>query len=346
MPNENLVRNTYIDANTLEKGITNIFEIDYAGDEMDKTVIPDEFSLIGQSDEFLLYKVSANPIYSKFKSTLREMSNSSGSLLLVETDNKIMFDYLVKVVQWIEDLEQSVCESSITFVKKLVIPSSFGRRHADDGIQLFRELPDAAKSILSSYKITLSVGGQKKPNLSTIVSKGASSMHSLGVFVLRWFAFFINALKHDMGLLKKWEKDVTDIFKWRCEDPNNKRLLSLSFSLKGLKRLSDLATEAKENLIISPEDNILFNRIECTLREQGWRNEQRLHLEPLVHNLLMDLGAYCQSSGIVSAQKDEVAKRENEDLLCHESINPVLVPDRKVPSEFADLLCNESMSLM
>ena len=94
MPNENLVRNTYIDANTLEKGITNIFEIDYAGDEMDKTVIPDEFSLIGQSDEFLLYKVSANPIYSKFKSTLREMSNSSGSLL-GETDNNIISQSLI-----------------------------------------------------------------------------------------------------------------------------------------------------------------------------------------------------------------------------------------------------------
>ena len=338
-----MVRRTYIQLKALEEGIIGIFEVDCIGDEIEKSVIPDEFSMIGLSDEFLLYKVSASPIYSKLKSKLRELSNSSLSLL-IETDQKLLLDFLVNVVKWIEDLEGSVCESSITSVKKLVIPSSFARRHADDGMQLFLELPEAIEIVLSHYNITLNIGEPKKKTLSTIVKRGSSSVHSLGAFVLRWFAFLINALRHDMILLKKWEKDVMDVLKWRCQDPKNQRLVSLTFSLKGLQRLSDLAKEAIEDLIISPEE-VMLNRIECTLRQQEWIEEKELQVEHFAHNLLMNSGTYDQSSSTVSVQKDRtVSKGEYEDLLCQESIDPVR--DKQITCDFADLICNESMSLI
>jgi hypothetical protein len=233
MPEEEVIREALLFTTSMRERLLIIFGIDHLGFDTDRFTIPWRASLVGDSGEFYLYRVTQSSAFLKLKMELDGMESYANSLP-VKTVDKVTYSWIVDVVKWIESVAEAVFIPE-PFMNKVCISVHDAKLLIENGRKVFFELTDESKKYLLHHRLSVNTRSSTG-NVHVKNCKGGSN-HSIGCSVLRWVAFCYNGLRNDLISTELWTnkaKQTTDV-----------------------ETLRSLLDEARYDLIISPDINIL-----------------------------------------------------------------------------------------
>ena len=181
MPREDAVTEILERVKAFETHLHKFLGEDYDGNNPDRAPYPDANSLVGDSGEFLLYRLTGSPLFTVLLSSIETIANT-GQHLLADTPGKMAFEWIRRAVAWIESLRAAVTLKAYragSFVaERLVITESDARHILEDGKSFFLEIPDDLKKTLSFHYINVSTN--KVDEKLTVVFKKGGAHHSVG----------------------------------------------------------------------------------------------------------------------------------------------------------------------
>lgn len=257
MPREAAVRRVLDRAREFEESLAGLLNTDFEGNLADKTPYPDSDSLVGRNGDFLLYRLTGSTLYETLKDTLKKMAEIRKGIL-ADTPGTYVFDWIVKAVAWIDDLESVVEDSD-----KLAIPNVDAKRLLARGNDLFLEFTDDIRRILAVHKISLSTNKQTE-RLTVVIGKGGA-MHSLGGTAIKWCPLLLEWLKADLERLGDWTAKAVDAAKEfqtmaakeATSQTPDRETINRWFQLR--ERVSLVLDEGQESLVIAPQRSNITN---------------------------------------------------------------------------------------
>jgi hypothetical protein len=250
MPRETAVKQVLDRAREFEELLSTLLDTDFEGSSPDKAPYPESNSLVGRNGEFLLYRLTGSTLYESLKTRLQTMSSASEAVL-ADTPGKAAFEWIVKAVSWIDELNKSVSDAS----SKLVIPHAEAMRFLDHGTGLFLEITDELRKTLASHKIFLSTNKQTK-RLTVVIGKGGA-MHSLGGTAIKWCPLLFEWLKEDVTHQSQWEARAVEaanafqaMITIHGTSTDDKESIYRWLSFR--EKFSLLLDEARDSLVITP----------------------------------------------------------------------------------------------
>eukprot|EP00557_Chaetoceros_sp_GSL56_P007588 CAMPEP_0176499518 /NCGR_PEP_ID=MMETSP0200_2-20121128/12972_1 /TAXON_ID=947934 /ORGANISM="Chaetoceros sp., Strain GSL56" /LENGTH=1648 /DNA_ID=CAMNT_0017897947 /DNA_START=217 /DNA_END=5163 /DNA_ORIENTATION=+ len=233
MPEEEVLREALLFTTSMRERLLIIFSIDHLGFDTDRSTIPLRSSLIGDSGEFYLYRVTRSSAFLKLKMELDGMESYANSLP-VKTVDKVTYSWIVDVVKWIESVADAVFTLQ-SFMTKCCISAHDASLLIEDGRKIFFGLPDESKKYLLSHRLSVN----SRPSTGNVHVKNCKggSNYSIGCSVLRWVVFCYNALRNDLKSTELWTNkanQATDI-----------------------EALRNLLNEARSDLLVLPDINTL-----------------------------------------------------------------------------------------
>ena len=154
MPRESAVEEVLQTAKTFEAHMKSFFGTDYEGFNPDRAKYPNTKSLIGESGEFLLYRLTGSPLYAALMSSIELIADIAQDVF-ADTPGKVAFEWIRSAVSWIDSLRAAVIRKSCfsdSNNERLVIAESDARKILEAGETIFLELPDDLKKTLSTHR--------------------------------------------------------------------------------------------------------------------------------------------------------------------------------------------------
>lgn len=273
MPEEEVIQDALAFTMSMAERMTVIFGRDHHGKDVDRSCIPQYASLLGETGEFYLYRVIHSPEYLELKAELEGMEGYANSLP-VRTLDKETYSWITKIVKWIESVANAVVvpyadESSLD---KSYISLSGSIDIINKGQLVFLGLPDESKKYLLDHRLSVNVRSSTG-KIHVKNCKGGSN-HSIGCTVLKWIAFCYNGLRNDLASTEFWTKRVDAALK----PPNH------------TVELKTFLEEARDHLVISPDDAVLDNLISsisnCLPATSDVDTSASSEIPVFLHNLL------------------------------------------------------------
>lgn len=272
MPRETAVQQVLDRAHEFEELFAALLDTDFEGRSPDKAPYHESNSLVGRSGEFLLYRLTGSALYESLKSHLRMMS-SAAEAVLADTPGKAAFEWILKAVAWIDELNKSV--SDAVGAVKLVIPYIDAVRIMENGNGLFLEITDELRKTLASHKIFLSTNKQTK-RLTVVIGKGGA-LHSLGGTAIKWCPLLFEWLKEDVSRQQHWESRVVGMataFQTVASQTgipkDNKEAIFQWLHYR--EKASLLLDEGRGSLVVTPREKIVSSLVTLQSSLDAWAN--------------------------------------------------------------------------
>ena len=163
-----------------------------------KGKFPDEESLIGDDGDFLLFRLTGSLIYIQVRRALRDLKTVSEQLT-VRTAEKVAYEWIVSIDEWIEALSSAVCSDSQS---QLIITVENAQRLLKQGHNILYGVAEEVQDVLAVKQISICPKPQK---YSIIVMKGGA-MTSPGGSLLRWAALLFESLRADVRREAIWRE--------------------------------------------------------------------------------------------------------------------------------------------
>ena len=271
MPQIEAVQNIIEMARKMKISLENeLLCVEYLGTDVNKSRFPDDTSLIGKNEDFLLYRLTGSEIYSALQQKLRSI-NETACQMTVSTRERVTFKWIVDVFEWVESIQKAVTDNN-SFDDynrmQLGINCSNAQSILDQGMNIFYSVSDEVKETLRGQKISIRPLPQK---VAILILKGGAA-NSPGGHLIRWAALLFNCLKLDVDRAEDWKHRALNSLslfeKFQSGGPAS--ILGKATDFKD--KVDSLITEAKHDLIIQNDD------VFCSIRSlsEKIRNSERL----------------------------------------------------------------------
>lgn len=243
------LRESYRRTQELRHGMHEIFRVDRLGNDVDRTTLPEQESLLGLDGTFYFKKVTGSLEYRELNEKIKSISCLAKDLP-VKTLEKITYDWIYEVLRWTEIFSSCLQHpKEYSLFDKISISSKDAALLVENAQDLFfHGLTDDIKKYLSEYKVSISPRTTSR-RVHVKNNKGGS-MHSMGGMVLRWIAFLFNALQQDLTQSLHWSK-LTSGHLIKHSSPENESNL-------------DALLNQFYDLVVVPDDDViqqLLNRL-------------------------------------------------------------------------------------
>jgi len=181
-------------------------------------------------------------------------------------------------MKWIEAVADAVqVPETAGPLNKLCVSLQDTESLIEEGHQLFFGLSDDGKKYLLKHRLSV-VCRLSTGKVSVKNCKGGSN-HSIGGTILRWVAFCYNGLRNDQANTKYWMKRAD-------------AMLNVKNSSRETRdSLEELLEEAKDNLVVAPEEEVLARLVDA-LKDDSLPEESNavasLEKPTFIHNLFMN----------------------------------------------------------
>ena len=136
MPRQSAMQTMLSATSAFESLLYDFLGKDYEGVGPDRAAYPSSGSLIGTDGSFNLYRLTKSPLFGALRASIDSISEVAGNVF-ADTPGKVAFDWIRKVVYWIESLHQSVRVMNLPYRgMKLVIPCLSARQLLTNGNQI------------------------------------------------------------------------------------------------------------------------------------------------------------------------------------------------------------------
>lgn len=207
MPREDAVKNIMEKAKIFEWHMQKFLGQDFDDISGDRAPYPDSpcCSLIGKNDTFLIHRLTGSSLWVTLRSSVESIEVIARDCLLTDTPGKGAFEWIKRVFEWLDFLQNAVTKSS----DRLVIPEMDARQLLEVGKVLFFDLNDDLNKTLSRHKIFLSI--KKEEEKISVVFRKDAAHHSVGGAAIRWSTVFFEGLKEDIVRLDAWKIRLRDV---------------------------------------------------------------------------------------------------------------------------------------
>ena len=322
IPRESAVREVLSKAREFELLMYDLLGKDFSGAAADKAPYPEASSLVGTDDEFHLYRLTGNPLFSSVQATVEKLSRVSADIA-ADTPGKEVFEWINQCVKWIDTLNHAVTEES-PFGRRdrLVVPVDEAVRILEVGNQLFLEISDDIRKTLSTQRIIVSTNKQSEKLTVTIAKGGAH--HSAGGTAIKWCPLIFDWLKNDFDEHHQWAERAKAIVEngrgtaasWT--KPTDVSQDDVNKAYHCVENLMVHLDEGRDSLVVVPGKPLI---------------DQMRSL----HNTIEDRIKSCvsESNGALSLDTAKVNRYDNSSVLIHEKhklLDALLIRRRIQPS--------------
>eukprot|EP00804_Cyclotella_cryptica_P009216 CCRYP_021051-RA/>CCRYP_021051-RA protein AED:0.03 eAED:0.03 QI:195/1/1/1/1/1/8/677/2245 len=201
-PNEQTIQEMFTAACQMKDSLdSKLFELDgYNSKDVHKDKFPNEKSLMADSGDFLLYRLTGSEIYLELQHAMRDLKMFSDQLKIT-TAEKATYLWILDIYEWVEALNAAVGCSCGPL--QLVINAENARRLLEHGYGVLHNIADEVKDTLALKKISIRSNAEK---YSIVIMKGGA-LNSPGGNLLRWAAFLFESLKADVEREDRWREN-------------------------------------------------------------------------------------------------------------------------------------------
>jgi len=283
MPQMKTVRNVITLAREIKARLENeLLCIEFMSTDVNKSRFPDDKSLVGRNGDFLLYRLTGSEIYACLRERLRSISETAQRLTVV-TQEKLAFQWLVEVFQWVEEIEKAVTDySSLDGYKRtrLFIDFNSATRILMKGEDIFFNIEDVTKEILRAQKISIRLTPQR---IAVVVLKGGVA-NSPGAHLLRWGALLYGCIKSDVDRAEDWEHRASTAIETYKSFSLDGSISHLGNATRFRDNVENLIDEAVNDLTIQNEEAFqilsdLREKIECSDLVKKQMKIEQVHIE-------------------------------------------------------------------
>ncbi len=257
--------------------LISIFAKDRCGHDVERIALPTNVSLIGKSGDFFLLRVVNHPLYFQLKKELAAI-DLCASNLPVRTLEKVTYDWVLKVLHWIEKVAAAVFIPGQVYVGSPICKQCLSladtERLTEEGQRIFFAITEESKKYLLKHRLSI-VTRASTGNVTVKSCKGGKNL-SIGGTVLKWIAFVYNGIRNDLASTLLWTKKVEGII-------SNDQISS------GIpKSLLKMLQKAREHLAVAPNEQLLsdlLNKLK-EYKHPVTQGEPASEKHNFIHNLL------------------------------------------------------------
>ena len=228
-----------------------LFLDEYTGvEDVNKACLPDGNSLIAPNGDFILYRFTGSGMYNNLRHTLHSILETA-SQCPVNTPEKATLEWMTKIFEWVESIQNSLYYSN----EKLVMKIDHALEILEQGHQIFYTVADEVQLYLREEKVGIHVFPQQFH-----VSELRGGQYTLGIGLLRWSTLLFECLNSDVDREDLWkERSLGAINTFTTFDQQSRAVGGGAISFRNATVFRDtvksLITESS-NLIIQDDELI------------------------------------------------------------------------------------------
>ena len=165
-------------------------------EDVNKACLPDGNSLIAPNGDFILYRFTGSGMYNNLRQTLHSILETS-SQCPVNTPEKATLEWMAKIFNWVESIQNSLYYSN----EKLVMKIDHALEILEQGHQTFYTVADEVQLYLREEKVGIHVFPQQFH-----VSELRGGQYTLGIGLLRWGTLLFECLNSDVDREDLWKE--------------------------------------------------------------------------------------------------------------------------------------------